>query len=82
MRVKIETVLKDLDKLFDIDNNVDKGTYTTENRFAISKPHFHRGEVLNMLQIYFKDRTIINGYLKVGKITFLHTHFEVVKGKP
>lgn len=48
----------------------------------IAKQKFERYEVISKLQDYFKDKVIEGGYLEVSPITFVHTTFEVKRGKP
>ncbi len=53
-----------------------------DNKFFIDKGQFGRFEVLEKLQEYFKNKIIQDGYLRVDNITFVHTTFEVLNGKP
>lgn len=75
-------VTKELNELFDIANNLEKGTYNYGTGFGISKKQLQRFEVIEVLQNYFKDVSIKDGYLSVCPITFIHTTFEVCNGTP
>jgi len=82
MKKSQETVIAELTELFDIDNNIEKGSYVTGKKFAISKQQMERSEVIEKLENYFNGVRIEGGYLKVGSITFVHTDFEVYDGSP
>lgn len=77
-----ELVIKELKELFDIDNNIEKGSYETNGKFGISKQQMERFEVLGKLQNYFNGVGVENGYVKVDSITFVHTTFKVCNGVP
>ena len=77
-----EVIKKELKELFDIDNNLEKGTYETNGKFAISKKQMERHEVIEKLQNYFNGVGVKDGYVSVGSITFIHTTFEICNGRP
>lgn len=77
-----ETVKKELKELFDVENNLENGTYETNGKFGISKKQMERFEVINKLQNYFNGVGVKDGYVSVGSITFVHTTFEICNGKP
>ena len=87
MEKEIRVVKEELSKLFEVDKNIKLGTHIFDCalgvKFNISKKQMERHDVINKLQEYFSDGTTIkNGYLKVGSITFVHTDFDIVVGKP
>lgn len=77
-----ELIKKELRELFDVENNLDKGTLESDGKFYISKKHIERFEVLNKLQNYFNGVYVENGYIKVDPITMVHTTFEICDGDP
>tara|TARA_R110002012_G_scaffold321091_1_gene547354 strand:- start:419 stop:670 length:252 start_codon:yes stop_codon:yes gene_type:complete len=77
-----ETVKTELKELFDIDNNLENGTYETNGKFGITKKQMTRGEVLEKLQNYFNGVGVKDGYVSVDSITFVHTTFEICNGHP
>ncbi len=82
MKKTIIEVISDLKELFELNKENDFGSSESDNKFMIDKRQFNRFEVLEKLQNYFSDKTIDGGYLKVDNITFVHTTFEVLNGKP
>ncbi len=82
MKKSISEVVLELRNLFNIDSDNFFGSSEFENKFMINKRQFSRHEVIDKLQNYFLDKTIGGRYLKVDIITFLHTTFEVISGKP
>ena len=78
MKKPKDLVIKELKELFDIDNNTHKGSYVFEGDFGISKTHFSRLDVLDMLNNYFNGVSVENGYVKVDPITLVHTTFKVI----
>jgi rRNA-processing protein FCF1 len=79
---KKEVVIEELKKLFDIENNLEKGSYEKDGEFGISKKQMERFEVIDTLKDYFSNTVVEDGFVKVGSITFVHTDFEVCSGKP
>lgn len=77
-----DIVIKELKELFDVDNNLELGTYCIGAKFAISKKQMERFDVIDTLGRFFDDVEIEGGYIKVTPITFIHTVFEVCNGKP
>jgi len=77
-----EKVISELRELFDIENNLDKGTTEHEGKFYINKQHKERFEVISMLKEYFNGVGVKDGYLSVDSITFIHTVFTVCNGTP
>ena len=77
-----EIVIKELKELFDIENNLEQGSFETNGKFGISKQHMTRFEVIDKLKNYFNGVGVIGGYVSVGSITFIHTTFEVCNGNP
>lgn len=77
-----ETVISELSDLFQIQSNVQKGTYRDKTSFYISKLHMSRMDVLDKLKNYFRGVVIKDGYLSVSSITFVCTTFEVCNGHP
>ena len=75
-------VKKELKELFDIDDNLENGTYETNGKFRISKKQMERFEVIDKLQNYFNGVGVKDGYVSVGSITFVHTTFEICDGAP
>jgi hypothetical protein len=75
-----ETVIKELRELFDIENNLEKGTSENNGMFRISKQQMERSEVLARLRNYFNRVGIEEGFLSIGSITFIYTTFEVCDG--
>ncbi len=82
MKKPIAEVVLELRDLFNIDSDNFFGSSEFDNKFMINKRQFSQHEVIDKLQNYFYDKTIDGGYLKVDSITFLHTTFEVISGKP
>jgi len=82
-KIEIEQVIADLTKLFEIEQPAENNASFVQGRkFFIYKRKFERLLVIDMLQEYFSNRVINNGYLKVGSITMVFTTFEVLEGKP
>lgn len=79
---KKEVVIQELRELFDIENNLEKGSYEKDGEFGISKKQMERFEVIDTLKDYFSNTIVEGGFVKVGSITFVHTDFEVCSGKP
>ena len=77
-----EIVIKELKELFDIGNNLEKGSFEINGKFGISKQHMTRFEVIDKLKNYFNGVGIDGGYVSVSSITFVHTTFEVCNGNP
>lgn len=77
-----ETVIKELRELFDIDNNIEKGTTEHDGKFRINKKHYQRFEVIEMLKNYFNGVGVENGYVSVDPITLVFTTFSVCNGVP
>lgn len=74
--ITIEQVIKELRIMFSIDEN-EFGSTESNGKFFINKQQFERYAVIEMLQNFFTDKYIENGYLTVGNITFVFTTFEV-----
>ena len=77
-----KVVIKELKELFNVDNNLENGSYETEGKFGISKKQMERFEVIDKLQSYFNGVGVKDGYVSVGSITFIHTDFQVCNGVP
>ena len=77
-----EIVIKELKELFDIENNLENGSFEINGKFGISKQHMERFEVIDKLKNYFNGVGVEGGYVSVGSITFIHTTFEVCNGTP
>lgn len=77
-----ETVIEELKELFDIENNLDKGTTENKGKFYINKKQMERFDVIDKLKNYFNGVGVKDGYVSVGSITFVHTTFEVCNGAP
>ena len=74
--------IKELKELFEIENNIKKGTSENNGKFYISKQQMERFDVLLKLKTYFRGVFVKDGYVSVGPLTFVHTTFEVRNGKP
>jgi len=82
-RIEIEQIIADLTKLFAIEQpTAENGSFVSDGKFYIDKRKFERLLVIDMLQEYFLNRVIKDGYLKVDSITMVFTTFEVLEGKP
>ena len=69
--------------MFEIEQpTAENGSFVSERKFCIDKRKFERFEVIDMLQTYFSDRCVLDGYLKVDSITIVFTTFEVLEGTP
>lgn len=77
-----ETVIKELRELFDVENNLEKGTTEKNGKFFINKKHLERFQVLSMLKNYFNGVGVEKGYVSVDPITFVFTTFSVCDGVP
>jgi len=82
-KVEIKQVVSDLIQLFEISKPTEgNASYVFGNKLAIDKRKFERLQVIDMLTDYFEDKVIIDGYLEVEPITFVHTVFEIKEGHP
>jgi len=79
--VTMHQVAEDLEKVFEIEKG-NNGSTRHDFKFMINKQHFERFLVIEMLQKYFNDKVILDGYLQVAGITFVFTTFEIKQGKP
>lgn len=80
-KVQRETVINDLKSLFNTEKN-EFGTVESDGKFSIQKRQFERFKVIDMLQNYFSDKFIDEGYCSVGNITMVFTTFEILEGIP
>jgi len=84
-KVEIFTVVSDLRKLFNINDENNMAIHLSsgdKDSFMINKQYKERLEVIDILQEYFANKVIIDGYCEVHNITFVFTTFEIKKGKP
>lgn len=75
-------VIRELKELFDLENNLEKGSIESDGIFYISKMQMGRLDVLNVLQDYFHGVGVKDGYVSVNPITFVHTTFTICDGVP
>jgi len=90
IKKEINDVVKDLkeifnikEKEFELDNPMCIHTSKDgEECFMINKQYKERYEVISLLQDYFLDKVVKDGYCEVDNITFVFTTFKIKKGKP
>jgi hypothetical protein len=84
IEVEINQVVQDLTALFRINENHESAfkSLRSGKKFLINKRQYERLEVIEMLQAYFTDKVIKNGYLGVSPMTLVFTVFEVFEGDP
>lgn len=77
--VTVEQAIKDLRELFELDKEGTK-SIQTDKSFMITKTEYDRNTVLMMLQGYFFNKTLPDGWgCKIDAITLLWTGFEFIK---
>lgn len=70
--------IKDLRKIFKINDKKWVNRYETKGRFGINKKVMEREQVISKLFDYFEDKMFVKGWeLSVGQITFIYTTFEI-----
>lgn len=77
--VTVEQAIKDLRVLFGLDK---EGTRSIQNdkRFMIIKTEYERYEVIEMLQEYFADKALPDGWgCSIDALTLLWTGFGFIK---
>ena len=82
MEKETPEIIEDLKKIFRIGQDGNEASSENNGMFAIDKRTFGRTDVLSNLQIYFMDKEVKDGFVKVDPVTFVHTSFEIVKGNP
>lgn len=80
MDITKEQAIADLKKIFNTtswEDRVEGRSFADKGDFFIDKREHARPSVIEKLQVYFKDKTIIDGQCRLEGITLLWTTFHI-----
>ena len=80
MDITKEQAISDLQKVFNTtswEDRVEGRSFADKGDFFIDKREYTRSSVIDKLQAYFTDKTIIDGQCRLEGITLLWTTFHI-----
>lgn len=80
MEITKQQAISDLEKIFNTTSwkdRVNGRSFADKGDFFIDKREYTRPSVIEKLQAYFKDKTIIDGQCRLEGITLLWTTFHI-----